>query len=540
MSLALRILLAVAAIAAAATSSLYQSSRARALAEVEQAFAEVAPTADVARHLDRVLDEPEPIRASVVAARELIAGIVRSLPPESTEQRLHLVAAAERARELAARALEQRPADADTAGLLGAATYLARTLDRDRRLFTESEAWEAPLELAIELAPGSHRASEFLAMAYLDVWGVLSERKRALAIELLREGFAEPDTFKRLVPAWLRLAPDLETALSVVPDDPFAWQTLTQVLAREKRLSDLVVVERLRREKLVDDIGARLDEADRRIAAKQPRDARLLHLGILREAEIDGRFSPPIERLLKSLPPGPVDATTAARLGRWLDWTLDLCLIERCPFPPEVIQRLDVLSAREADALRAAAALAAGDLVEGERLLRLQRTAAKPAGPEWGPFRILAARAYRKRGDLPAARRQLEALSADWQAHPVAVHELARLREAEPGSARRPASGAVSSTAQRWGSWQWSSDRGYSKLTVEALITGSLDLDLVFEKGGAALLALAIDGQPPSLFETATGRSLQAGLVLTPGLHLLEVSRIAGSEVRPGDLTLAP
>ncbi|HVS62098.1 MAG TPA: hypothetical protein VMT85_01215 [Thermoanaerobaculia bacterium] len=534
-----RILLTTLALGAAAASVLYQSAREAELADVERAFAEVAPTADAARRLQTVMLEVEPVRARVVASRELIAGVVRGLPPESSDQRELLVDAAEQAREFATAALRDRPADADAAALLGASTYLMRSLDRDRRLFTESVQWEAPLERAIELAPGSNRASEFLAMAYLDVWSALSERKREIAIDLLRNAFSEAETFRRLIPAWLRLAPDLETALSVVPDDPFAWQDLSRVLAREQRIAELVVVEQIRREKLVEDIEIRLSEAARRLAAARPREARLLHLGVLKEAGVDGLFAPQVGRVLGTLPPGPVDAATASRLRSWLDWTLELCLLEPCPFPPEVIRRLDVLSGNESNALRAAAALAADDLVEGERLLRLQGASTTTRGVEWAPYRLLAARRYRERGDFDAAARQLDAVHRDWREHPVAEREARRLIEAQRGPPRRPVAAAPPRT-QRWESWRWTRADQRSKMIVEALSTGGLHLEVLPEQGPSAVLSLAIDGGAPRLVGAEPGRRLESGAVLTPGLHLLEVTRVAGGEVRPADVIVEP
>ena len=539
MSAAIRLPLALLALAAAAVSTFHQSARDADLADVERAFAEVAPTAEVARRLQSVLQETEPVRARVVAARELIAGVVRSLPPESADQRELLVTAVERARELALAALAERPADADAAALLGASTYLARTLGRDRRLFTESEQWERPLERAIELAPGSNRASEFLAMAYLDVWGSLSERKRGIAIELLRDGFEEPETFRRLIPAWLRLAPDLDTALSVVPEDPFAWTDLSRVLAQQQRLGDLVVVERMRRQKLIEDVERRLAEADRRLAAGQPREARLLHLGVLKEAEVDGLFAPSVGRVLASLPPGPVDAETAARLRRWLDWTLELCLLEPCPFTPEVIRRLDVLSANESEARRAAAALAADDLVAGERLLRLQGPATNTRGADWGPYRLLAARRYRERGDLDAAGRALDALPSEWRQLPIATREASRLAAAR-GRASVALAAVVTSRPQRWEGWQWRRDERHSRLLLEALSPGRLRFEIIPERGPSAVLAVAIDGGPPTLFEAEPGRGIESEVVLAPGVHLLEVARVAGGDVRPGDVTIEP
>jgi hypothetical protein len=530
-----RLLLAAAALGSAAWSVADQRARRLELEEVERAFAEVAPTVAVARRLDTVTGEAEPARARLIAARELVLGVVASLPPESPTQRRLLAEAAERARELAARVFADRPSDAEAATVLGAATYLARSLARDHRLFTEASAWEDPLQRAIELAPGSGRAAEFLAMAYLDVWGNLSPGKREVTLDLLRQGFREPDTFRRLIPTWLRLAPDLETALSVVPDDPFAWTELSALLARQQDWERLLLVEERRREKLRGDFERRLADARSRLDAGDARTARLLLLGILKEADVDGRFAPPVAEVLQILPPGPVDAATAARLGRWLEWTLDLCLLSPCPFPPEAIRRLEVLSEESTLAMRAAAALAIDDLVEGERLAR---SAASTEGPEWAPYRLLAARIALGRGELDSAEAHLARIREDWSRYPLVARERRQLAaRREPGRGRLPGP-ASPVAAQRWEASRWGSRLGVFTLIVEPAATGGLSLEPSGDGRAPALLALSVDGAPSRLLLARPDTRLETGLVLTPGTHLLRVERVAGSELRPGTVTL--
>ncbi|HVS13048.1 MAG TPA: hypothetical protein VMV46_03925 [Thermoanaerobaculia bacterium] len=531
-----RLLLAAAALSAAAWSVADQRARRQELAAVERSFAEVAPTAAVARRLDTVAGEVEPARARLVAARELVLGVVASLPPESPTQRRLLAEAAERAREMAARVFADRPSDAEAATVLGASTYLSRSLARDHRLFTEASAWEDPLQRAIELAPGSGRAAEFLAMAYLDVWGNLSPRKREVTLDLLREGFRSPETFRRLIPTWLRLAPDLDTALGVVPDDPFAWTELAGLLASQQDWTRMLVVEERRREKLHEDFARRLEAAAASLEAGRPSAARLLLLGILKEAEIDGRYAPQIARALEILPPGPVDPDTAARLGRWLDWGMGLCLLSPCPFPPEAVLRLEVLSAAPSLATRAAAALAAGDLREGERLAR---SAPGAAGLEWAPYRLFAARLARDRGRLDEAAELLDGIPADWSWSPLVARErreLARLHT--PGGVRR-AEAAATPPQRRWEAYQWVQRRGSFTLALEPSVTGGVWLEPTSDALVPAVLALGVDGAPSRLLLALPGEPLVTGVVLTPGIHLLRVDRIAGGEVRPGTVTLA-
>lgn len=138
------------------------------------------------------------------------------------------------ARTLAREALAEQPSSWQGWLLDGAATYLERAHQRDRRLYTEAAAWEQPLRRAHELAPGKSEPKRFLVAAYLEVWPALSREKKAFALELVREIFArEERTFTRLLPAWLAVARDTEV-FEPIPDRSDAWRQVVDQLAHRR------------------------------------------------------------------------------------------------------------------------------------------------------------------------------------------------------------------------------------------------------------------------------------------------------------------
>ena len=191
--------------------------------------------------VDRVWREPDPDHAGLVAARGILSDAfdvawigqldreAQAVELERRRQRL------EAAVELARPALRRLPVAYQAPMVLGGATFLLRAGRGDPRLYAEAEAWEAPLRLAMRMAPGHPEAARLLTIAKLEIWYALSDQERAMVRDRLAETFAaEPDEFQRLVDGWLSTAGTWEEAISVVPDDPVHWKLLQSALARRE------------------------------------------------------------------------------------------------------------------------------------------------------------------------------------------------------------------------------------------------------------------------------------------------------------------
>lgn len=201
----------------------------------------------------RAQRERTPHLADLVVARAIVEDVLavgkagaKERPP--VEVRAELLP---EARRLARRAWGEQPDLWEAAMLLGAATYLERSLARDPRLYTGAADWEAPLLFAAGRSRGSasRRAREperFLAAAYLELWRALSEEKKARAVEVLRRAFAEPDVLTRLLPTWASQARDVEELMAAIPDRPESLASVERFAAR-RGAADLLAAVRARR-----------------------------------------------------------------------------------------------------------------------------------------------------------------------------------------------------------------------------------------------------------------------------------------------------
>lgn len=293
--------------------------------------------------------EPDPWHARLELARTLFASASALSPLEPGEARLRQL---ELARRLAASVAVRRPSSWEAAMIQGAAAYMGWSLQRDRRLLTEPEEWEAPLLRSLEVAPGRPEPARFLAAAYLELWPALSRGKKETARGLMARALADRETFEALIVPWLRtadIADDRAQAYSAVPGQPWAWERVQQIQTadadwdawREARLHWYAVLERSTR--------ANLAEAEARLAGGDEERARLLFLSVL-QVPPRRQFLPYVKSSLSQCPPGPGGGSFTPSLQAWLDWSLDLCRWKGCPLPEAMLQRLAGLAERPDEA----------------------------------------------------------------------------------------------------------------------------------------------------------------------------------------------
>ncbi|MEZ5333338.1 MAG: hypothetical protein R2991_15140 [Thermoanaerobaculia bacterium] len=329
-------------------------------------------------------------------AQELDRRWLEPLTPEEREAQLQLgFERLDAAADLAAEVLLRQPGSWDAALILGGSRYLAFSRRNDPRLRSRPELSEGLMLRARQLAPGRPEPARLLSAFYLSNWSRLPPSQRAQAMGILAAAFENPTSFDLLIGPWLRVAPSLDTALAVVPDEPPFWRRL-QTVFRER--GDL---ERYRdaTERLGDAVLRTAEERTRRaarqIARGGAREGRQALLAVLGELEPSVDASELFAAALGALPPGPLGDRQIGHLQGWLRWSLDLCVFSACPLGPRTLERLASLIPRLEPGAAAAAAAAAGDAAAAERI---ERSAPAADGLAWDAG-LLSARALAERGD---------------------------------------------------------------------------------------------------------------------------------------------
>lgn len=371
---------AVAAFALALVTALDERAREGERAAVLRRLGEAPLTAERRDELAALTHwQEDPTQLRLDLARLLVNDALTTAPADAAE-RAATLERLDLARSFAAEAYARRPAAWRGPTLLGASIYLGRTLARDRRLVTESAAWDEPLAWARELVPGHAEPARFTALAYLELWPALSADKRRLAVPLLRRTFEDGRFFGRLLEPWLRRADDRETALAAIPPRPSAWRTVLSHYADGGDWDGFLAA----REGWRRAVETTMEEdfaAARRLARRGDAwEARLTYLRAVADAPPEARFAPLVERGLTSAPRGLAPAELAAPLGRWLDWVLRLSLVGETPLSADAVTRLAGAVADLEPARAAHAAVVAGRLADGERLERRARGAGAGAG----------------------------------------------------------------------------------------------------------------------------------------------------------------
>jgi hypothetical protein len=493
----------------------------------------------------QVAGEPDPVRAELRLARALVAVELdpvervriatgdEATDAESRRHRLELAA------ELARDALAERPAAWQAPMLLGAATYLAWSEARDPRLFTQAAAWDRPLTLARSLAPGNDEPDRFVVTAYLELWAALSPEKRKTARRLLESAFRDELTFARLVGHWLTVAGSRDEAFGAIPPEPFAWRYLESVYAQRRDWEGYQLAHERFEAALHGDLEAKLAEAGARRAGGDLGGARALYLEAVAQAPPAERYLPVLRTALAQAPPGPTSAGQAAPFSTWLDWTLDLCLIDRCPLPRPLMARLTGLAGDGLPDHRAAFAALAGDRLPDAEVL--ERRSARLWHEDWGPYLIAKARELTRRGQVADAEAALAHVHRSWQQHPsywLARRDLAAAkgRAADDAEAKRRLADLA---RRRWPAyaWTWNGPRARLDLLAAGAADG-LMIDVAEAPADGAAVAVQVDGAESGILVARPGTVLRLDRPIDPGLHQIDLAAVAGGPVRPGAVIL--
>lgn len=459
--------------------------------------------------------------------------LATSTPASGSLDRLTL------ARELAAEALAERPAVWQASMLLGAATYLHRSRARDPKLVTAYRDWETPLELALDLGPGKAEPGRFLAVAYLELWPVVSEEKRRTARALMTDAFRNPGIFQRLAGVWLTAVEDRREAFAPIPPEPEAWAHVGTLLGREGDWEGVREARLRYREALSRRREDDLEEAGRRLDGGDETEARRLFLRAATRGRPEPAAVPVLTRALARLPPGP-PGRSAEAFREWLRWSLDLCLLDRCPLPPAVLDRVAGLAGELEPAEAALAELLTGDLAEAERL---ERRTDRRWHPEWSPYLLAKARVLLHRGEPAAAAGVLEDVHPTWRERVLyrwLVREVARAG----GTPRDPPRDLPPIERERWpgSAWRTARDDAVDRLELwlpEPQGPGphrGLRLQLAAVPDSGAVVEIRLDGEPVSTAVVRPGDVLPLPPPETSGPHLVELETLAGGRVLPGEV----
>lgn len=488
--------------------------------------------------IDRVRRERTPHHAKLLAARALVHDVLANAPTAAaaggaSADRLGAV------RELAGQAIATQPNSWQAAMLLGAATYLERSIGRDRRLVTAAAEWEDPLWRAVREAPGQNEPRRFLAAAYLEVWRYLSPEKQDLARRLLKETFAEdPLSFQRLVPAWLELAEDVDDAFALIPERPDAWRYLEQTYAERREWDRFCLTHHRRLNSLMRQFEERLEEAADRLRLGDYYRGRSLLLQVIATAPRDVRFAPIVTRALERYPAGLHGLVSTERLRDWLRWALELNTVSLNPLPPRIVGRLAGAAGQLDPPESALAALIAGEIHHAERLERLTDTLTVEA---WAPYLIAKTHWLLERGQTTQAAATLELVdraSREKMDYWLVSEELARARSelVDLAEAQRR---LASFRSREWSAlaWQWRGNRTLLWLLPEAPAAGLLvGLNDVPETG--AVVELRWDGRTVALQPVKADQDVELRIEVDTQPHLLELRMLAGGQVYPGQVRL--
>ena len=483
--------------------------------------------------------EPEREGVRLRAARAVLAGEMAhaaSLNPASPEERQEMLAGSRRLAEAAGQAgevLAERPGSWEAAMVLGAATYLSRSLARDSTLFTSAGDWEGPLQAARRMAPAKGEPTRFLAAAYLEIWPALSAPKRELTRTLVMQMFHDPEDLKLLLSPWLS-AVDRREALSVIPSDPQAWEQVQRFYAERGDWPAFSEARRRWDHSLWTGLEKRLAEADARLARGDSRTARGLYLDVVTQVRPDLRYRDLLTAALTRCPPGPVGAQMAEQLIPRLEWAVERCQLAECPLPPAALKRLAHLAGDQAPQQQALAFLVAGDL---RQALNLERRAESLWSEPWVPYLIAKARRLTESRKIAEAQEALDLVHLSGWQRPVywlARLDLARV-SGRPAEAARAEEKLRGLARRDWAAGDWT-ERG-RRARLEILTpgpAGGIEVDFAAVPEGGTVVELWLDGASRGTFPAGPERSLALALPLRPGVHVLEIENVGGGRVLPG------
>ncbi len=502
--------------------------------------------AGVTRDASALGREPDPERVRLRAARAVLAAELDPGRHQGVEPGRAARESAERMQEAARQAREilaRRPASWEASMVLGAATYLGWAQSRDPRLFQRYREWEAPLEAALRLAPARREPTRFLAAAYLEVWPALSPAKRRTAHGLLAEVFRDPEDLGRLIGPWLDTAADRREAFSVLPDDPAAWEKVSQTYIQRGDLDGFAAARERQEETLLSRLHRDLLAADRLRARGDVGEARSLYLSVATRARPEARYLGLLEQALERCPPGPVRGDTAELLEPHLARALERCQFSGCDLKPAALKRLARFIHDQAPPQAALAALYSDDL---PRATYYERRTQGLGSEPWGPYLVAKARRLAARERTDEAREALALVHPSWRNRALfweASSEVA-MAAGDPGRAAQARERLASLCQRSWPAtaWTWRSGVARLEMVLDRPAQGiAVALDEVPANG--SVVELRLDGAALAGFPVRPGAAgplstLRAMTPLRRGIHILELATRDGGRVLPGGVEL--
>ena len=443
------------------------------------------------------------------------------------------------ARSLAESALDNEPGSWQAPMLIGASTYLERSLSRDRRLYTEAVSWEAPLSKATQRAAGHPEPRRLLATAYLETWFGLSEDKQGIAKDLLAQVFRDDlRAFEALLPAWLGLRLSPEETFSVVPENANAWRILAKGYEKQKRWSMFLTVHARYLDAVESQLEAQRQDAEQRVRLGDFFNGRSRYLQVIAGAPPSQRFAPLVNRVLEAYPPGLHGHSILGPLRAWLDWAVELGQLGRKPVPPAQLRQLiDAVGELERPKAALASSLAE-DFYQAERFEKLAQPLAQEA---WAPYLVDKARASLRRSDLATANEALAQVVGKYRRHPsYLLTEREAARASGDGTRLDIVEAAIAETAgMRWGSTQWRRTSTYVLEILPAQTASGFAFDVAKAPSGGAVIEVFLNGKAVITTPVYQGDTVRAPAVVPVNeAHRVEIRFVAGGTIHPGDLRL--
>ena len=485
--------------------------------------------------LARLRSETTPERARLLAARLIVHRVISAAEAD----RPRAAALLPKARELAQEVLRAEPNDWQAAMLLGTANYLEWSLAHDRRLFTQSAAWEKPLQSAIELAPHHLEPKRLLATAYLEVWYALAPAKKAVARDVLRQVFASDQrAYRALLPAFIASTQDFKEIFEVIPAAPEAWADLERIYDERRAFGALVAARERRPEALEALFTRRYDEAAERIRLGDFFRSRELLLKNVLEAPPSVRFAPHVARALELYPPGLHGLSSVEKLRGWLGWLLDLDQVGKHPLEPKQVSRLLDAIGEIDPATGAHAALVAGDSYQAERFARLNDA---PQLENWGPYLIARARLEIQQGKLAEAREKLDMVYYGTQRE--APYLLARLELAKalanPGAVALAGAELARQQKTSWSALEWRLHNKRRKLLfLPAHAARGLEIEIEDAPDWGSVVDVILDGRSLGAQIVQNRQLLRLYIPIEARLHQLEMEALVMADVVPATVKL--
>jgi len=438
------------------------------------------------------------------------------------------------ATELVGEATEQRPLLWQGWMLQGTLTYLQWSRTGDPRLFSDQEAWEQPLRVAMSLAPNYNEPRQMLAGALLETWPALSPERRDEAVELLRDAFSDQATFGRLIRGWLQVAgPD--QVYEIIPDTPDAWTTILRSLASARDWGEYRQIYWHHRRALERQLAASLAQADALLRGGDPRAARTTLLGVVDAAPADHEFTAIVDRALVLLPAGAGDRSRSGGVQRWLELALESFAEGEPMLSSAAVGRLARLAGELAPADAALAELAAGNLAGAE--LYERRTEALNTEP-WSAYCVAKARVLLERGDRHGAERMLRVAHPAWR-HAPPGRALARRLEVSGSDSfetgRRVVEEGTAVVLRT--EWRWRGQRAFLWIEVPRPVSAvSIGVDQA--PRGGAVVGVRLGRSLTAVEEALLRDEIVVRRALEVGFYLLEFVPLVGGRVVPGDVRL--